>query len=241
MSKLIYSGPRKLTRLKRRSAVVAFSAGDVYQIAEIVRRQRGGAAIVMGRLSPRTRNAQVEMYQNGDVDFLIATDAIGMGLNLDLSHVALSSQVKFDGHKKRKLLPAEIAQIAGRAGRHVNDGSFGVTDACPPLDVDTIEAIEYHRFEPLKSFYWRNSNLNFSSVRELLNSLEAPPPLPFLFRKRDALDHRAITALVEKASVRDMLAGPEEVKLLWSVASIPDFRQSLHENHYDMLAKLLSL
>ena len=238
LSRLTYAGPRKLTRLPRRSAVVAFSAADVYQIAELVRRQRGGAAVVMGRLSPRTRNAQVELYQNGDVDFLIATDAIGMGLNLDVAHVALSADIKFDGRRMRKLYPSEMAQIAGRAGRHLHDGSFGVTDGCRPLEVELIEAIEQHRFEPVKAFYWRNRALNFSSIDALLASLEAPPPLPFLFRKGDALDHQALVALAGRQAVRDRVAGTRDVRLLWAVASIPDFRQSLHENHYDMLADL---
>jgi len=238
LSRLSYAGPRKLTRLPRRSAVVAFSAADVYQIAELVRRQRGGAAVVMGRLSPRTRNAQVELYQNGDVDFLIATDAIGMGLNLDLTHVALSADVKFDGRRMRKLFPTEMAQIAGRAGRHINDGSFGITDGCRPLEPEMIEAIEQHRFEALRTFYWRNSDLNFSSIEALVGSLEMPPPLPFLFRKGDALDHQALLALAGRAPVRAAVAGAADIRLLWAVASIPDFRQSLNDNHYDMLANL---
>ena len=238
LSRLSYAGPRKLTRLPRRSAVVAFSAADVYQIAELVRRQRGGAAVVMGRLSPRTRNAQVELYQNGDVDFLIATDAIGMGLNLDLTHVALSADVKFDGRRMRKLFPTEMAQIAGRAGRHINDGSFGITDGCRPLEPEMIEAIEQHRFEALRTFYWRNSDLNFSSIEALVGSLEMPPPLPFLFRKGDALDHQALLALAGRAPVRAAVVGAADIRLLWAVASIPDFRQSLNDNHYDMLANL---
>ena len=238
MSKLAYAGPKKLTRLPRRSAIVAFSAADVYQIAEFVKRQRGGAAVVMGRLSPRTRNAQVELYQNGDVDFLIATDAIGMGLNLDLGHVALSADMKFDGRQMRKLLPSEMAQIAGRAGRHMNDGSFGVTDGCHALEPEMIDAIEQHRFAPLRAFYWRSRNLAFSSIDQLLGSLEAPPPLPFLFRKGDALDHQALTALASRAEIRNAVSGARDVRLLWAVASIPDFRQSLHENHYDMLANI---
>jgi ATP-dependent RNA helicase SUPV3L1/SUV3 len=236
MSRLVYAGPKKLTRLPRRSAVVAFSTSDVYQIAEFVRRQRGGAAVVMGRLSPRTRNAQVDLYQNGDVDFLIATDAIGMGLNLDLGHVALSADVKFDGRHMRKLSPAEMAQIAGRAGRHVMDGTFGVTDSCRVLEPEVIEAIEQHRFAPLRSFYWRNRALNFGSVELLIESLEAPPPLPFLFRKGDALDHQALVALAARKEVRAAVQGAADVRLLWAVASIPDFRQSLHESHYDLLA-----
>ena len=238
MSRLAYAGPKKLTRLPRRSAIVAFSAADVYQIAEFVKRQRGGAAVVMGRLSPRTRNAQVELYQNGDVDFLIATDAIGMGLNLDLGHVALSADMKFDGRQMRKLLPSEMAQIAGRAGRHMNDGSFGVTDGCHALEPEMIDAIEQHRFAPLRVFYWRSRDLTFSSIDQLLGSLEAPPPLPFLFRKGDALDHQALTALASRDDIRSAVSGARDVRLLWAVASIPDFRQSLHENHYDMLANI---
>ena len=238
MSRLTYGGPKKLTRLPRRSAVVAFSAADVYQIAEFIKRQRGGAAAVMGRLSPRTRNAQVDLYQNGDVDFLIATDAIGMGLNLNLGHVALSADMKFDGRKLRKLLPSEMAQIAGRAGRHMNDGSFGVTDGCRALEPEMINAIEQHRFAPLRAFYWRSRDLGFSSVDSLLASLETPPPLPFLFRKGDALDHQALTALAGRPDICAAISGARDVRLLWAVASIPDFRQSLHENHYDMLASL---
>jgi len=238
MSRLSYAGSKKLTRLPRRSAVVAFSAADVYQIAEFVKRQRGGAAVVMGRLSPRTRNAQVELYQNGDVDFLIATDAIGMGLNLDLGHVALSADMKFDGRRMRKLLPSEMAQIAGRAGRHMNDGSFGVTDGCRPLEPEMIDAIEQHRFAPLRAFYWRSRDLGFASIDQLLASLEAPPPLPFLFRKGDALDHQALTALASRPEIRAAVSGTRDVRLLWAVASIPDFRQSLHENHYEMLANI---
>jgi len=238
LSRLSYAGPKKLTRLPRRSAVVAFSTSDVYQIAEFVRRQRGGAAVVMGRLSPRTRNAQVELYQNGDVDFLIATDAIGMGLNLDLGHVALAADMKFDGRHMRKLFPAELAQIAGRAGRHVMDGSFGVTDGCRVLEPEIIDAIEQHRFAPLKSFYWRNRGLNFQSVETLIESLEAPPPLPFLFRKGDALDHQALIALAARPELRAAVSGAADVRLLWEVASIPDFRQSLHESHYELLAGL---
>lgn len=236
MSQLTYSGPKKLTRLPRRSAVVAFGVADVYQIADLVKRQRGGAAVVMGRLSPRTRNAQVELYQNGDVDFLISTDAIGMGLNLDLSHVALAADVKYDGRRMRKLSPAEMAQIAGRAGRHINDGTFGVTDGCQALEAEVVEAIEQHRFQPLRAMYWRNCDLDFSSIEALLHSLEAPPPLPFLFRKGDALDHQGLAALAERPGITAAASTPAAVRLLWDVACIPDFRQSLNENHYDMLA-----
>ena len=238
LSTLSYAGSKKLTRLPRRSAVVAFGVSDVYQIAEFVRRQRGGAAVVMGRLSPRTRNAQVELYQNGDVDFLVATDAIGMGLNLDLNHVALAADMKFDGRKMRRLTAAETAQIAGRAGRHTNDGTFGVTDGCELPEPELIEAIEQHRFLPLRSFWWRSRKLDFSSIDALQESLEAPPPLPFLFRKADALDHRALITLADRADIHAMVGDASRVRLLWEVACIPDFRQSLNEDHYDLLAGL---
>ena len=238
LSQLSYAGSRKLTRLPRRSAIVVFGVADVYQIAEFVRRQRGGAAVVMGRLSPRTRNAQVELYQNGDVDFLVATDAIGMGLNLDLNHVALAADMKFDGRQTRRLKAAETAQIAGRAGRHTNDGTFGVTDGCEPPEQEMIEAIEQHKFQPLRNFWWRSRNLDFSSVAMLQESLEAPPPLPFLFRKADALDHRALITLAERNDVQGMLGDAAKVRLLWDVACIPDFRQSLNDDHYDLLAGL---
>ena len=237
-STLTYAGSKKLTRLPRRSAIVAFGVSDVYQIAEFVRRQRGGAAVVMGRLSPRTRNAQVELYQNGDVDFLVATDAIGMGLNLDLNHVALAADMKFDGRKMRRLTAAETAQIAGRAGRHTNDGTFGVTDGCEAPEPELVEAIEQHRFPPLRSFWWRSRKLDFTSIDALQESLEAPPPLPFLFRKADALDHRALITLSERPDVRAMITDAASVRLLWDVACIPDFRQSLNEDHYDLLAGL---
>jgi len=238
LSQLSFAGSKKLTRLPRRSAIVAFGVGDVYQIAELVRRQRGGAAVVMGRLSPRTRNAQVELYQNGDVDFLVATDAIGMGLNLDLGHVALASDMKFDGRQMRRLSAAEMAQIAGRAGRHTNDGTFGVTDGCEVPEPEMIEAIEQHRFAPIRSFWWRSRDIDFSSVESLLASLEAPPPLPFLLRKADAIDHRALVALAERPAIHERAVGAQQVNLLWDVACIPDFRQSLSDDHYDLLATL---
>ena len=238
LSQLSFAGSKKLTRLPRRSAIVAFGVADVYQIAELVRRQRGGAAVVMGRLSPRTRNAQVELYQNGDVDFLVATDAIGMGLNLDLGHVALASDMKFDGRQMRRLTAAEMAQIAGRAGRHTNDGTFGVTDGCEVPEPEMIEAIEQHRFEPIRGFWWRSRDVDFASVDTLMASLEAPPPMPFLLRKADAIDHRALVALAERPATRERAVGARQVRLLWDVACIPDFRQSLSDDHYDLLATL---
>src|SRR3954451_1560998 len=168
LSQLTYAGPAKLVRLPPRSAVVAFSAGEVYAIAELIRRRRGGCAVVMGRLSPRTRNAQVQLYQEREVDFLVATDAIGMGLNMDVDHVAFAGLGKFDGHRPRRLTASEVAQIAGRAGRGMRDGTFGTTADCPPLDDDLIRAVENHQFEPLDQIYWRNEDLDLSSVDALL-------------------------------------------------------------------------
>ena len=238
LSRLTYSGVRKVTRLQRRSAIVAFSAADVYALAETVRRQRGGCGIVMGALSPRTRNKQVEMYQNGDVDFLIATDAIGMGLNMDIHHVALASDMKFDGRYMRRLVPQEIAQIAGRAGRHTRDGTFGMTDGVEPLEPEEIVAIENHQFPPLRGLYWRARDLDFSSPRALVSSLEAPPPQPFLQRQADATDHTTLAAMAETQSVKELANSPGRVRLLWDVASIPDFRNMMTDNHTTMLTRI---
>ena len=188
LSTLIHTGDKKLTRLPRRSAIVAFSADEVYAIAELIRRQRGGAAVVMGSLSPRTRNAQVELYQSGDVDYLIATDAIGMGLNLDVDHVAFASDRKFDGYQFRKLNPAELAQIAGRAGRAQRDGTFGTTGRCPPFEDDLVHALESHSFEPIKVLQWRNTDLEFSSIGALQASLAMTPTEPGLTRAPIAED-----------------------------------------------------
>ena len=200
-------GPQKLTRLPPRSAVVAFSAGEVYAIAELIRRRRGGCAVVMGRLSPRTRNAQVALYQEKEVDFLVATDAIGMGLNMDVDHVAFARLFKFDGHRPRPLNPAEVAQIAGRAGRGMRDGTFGTTADCPPLDEDLVDAVEAHRFEPLDQLFWRNSDLDFAHVDSLLDSLLAPPPRPGLVRGNDATDLQTLAALAREPDIRDMARG----------------------------------
>src|ERR671932_2607375 len=175
LSTLSYAGEKKITRLPRRTAIVAFSADEVYAIAELIRRQRGGAAVVLGALSPRTRNAQVAMYQNGDVDYLVATDAIGMGLNLDVDHVAFASDKKFDGFRFRKLYPAELGQIAGRAGRYMRDGTFGTSGRCPPFDAETVDALENHYFDPVQVLQWRNSDLNFSTLAKLRHSLAGPP------------------------------------------------------------------
>ncbi len=191
-STLRYTGVKKVTRLPPRSAVVAFAVADVFAIAELMRRQRGGAAVVMGALSPRARNAQVGLFQSGEVDYLVATDAIGMGLNMDLDHVAFAKLVKFDGRAPRRLSAPEIAQIAGRAGRHMSDGTFGVTGDEDGIDPEVVEAVENHRFDPLTRLYWRNSRLEFRSVGQLMKSLEERPRRPGLVPAREADDHRAL-------------------------------------------------
>jgi ATP-dependent RNA helicase SUPV3L1/SUV3 len=238
LSRLTYDGARKITRLPRRSAVVAFSAGDVYVLAELVRQQRGGAAVVLGALSPRTRNAQVEMYQNGEVDYLIATDAIGMGLNMDIDHVAFAEDTKFDGRMPRRLAPQELAQIAGRAGRHMNNGTFGVTGDCPGFDEEVVEAIEEHSFEPLRAMYWRSNDLSYQSLRDLRRTLEHHPPHPFFVRKRDADDHRALESLSRAPEIVERANARSRVRLLWEVCQVPDFRKTMAESHTRLLTDL---
>jgi ATP-dependent RNA helicase SUPV3L1/SUV3 len=237
-SRLSYAGQKKTTRLQRRAAIVAFSAAEVYRLAELLRRQRGGAAVVMGALSPRTRNAQVELYQNGDVDFLIATDAIGMGLNMDIGHVALADDAKFDGQSMRRLSPAELAQIAGRAGRHTTDGTFGVTEDCRPLEQEVIDAIETHYFPPIRQLYWRARKLNFNTLDGLLKSLEKAPPYTFLVRKGDGVDHLTLQALAERPDIRTLADSPGRLRILWDVAQIPDFRKTLTDSHVVMVARI---
>jgi len=237
-SELTYTGPRKLTRLSPRSAIVAFSASDVYSIAEMVRRQRGGAAVVLGALSPRTRNAQVGLYQAGEVDYLVATDAIGMGLNMDVDHVAFAALRKFDGRAPRGLEASEVAQIAGRAGRHMNDGTFGTTGDIGGLEPDIVEAVESHAFPPLKSLQWRNAELRFTSVEALQGSLNRPPDRPGLIRSREADDQLALQALARDEEVLKRAASPDHVRLLWDVCQIPDFRKSLAEQHTRLLGAI---
>ena len=239
-STLSYTPPAKVTRLPRRSAVVAFTAQDVYALAELVRRQRGGAAVVLGALSPRTRNAQVALYQAGEVDYLIATDAIGMGLNMDLGHVALASLSKFDGHERRPLHAPEIGQIAGRAGRHMQDGTFGTTQDVGGLDARTIEAVEGHDFAALRQLRWRSAALDLGSLAGLLESLDAPPPAPCLLRTGSALDHVSLKVLARRPAIRERAASPAGVRLLWSVCQIPDFRKTLTEAHLHLLDTVFS-
>jgi ATP-dependent RNA helicase SUPV3L1/SUV3 len=238
MSTLSYTGSKKISRMPPRSAIVGFSVENVYAIAELIRRQKGGCAVVMGALSPRTRNAQVALYQNGDVDYLVATDAIGMGLNLDIKHAAFSATAKFDGRRMRPLFPHELAQIAGRAGRHTEDGTFGVTGEARPFDEDLVEAIETHRFAPVKKLHWRNESLDFGSAERLIRSLEEPTSNEWLTRARDADDLLALKALAALPEVQDRLTEPKRVQLLWDVCRIPDFRSSSGAEHTTLLTRI---
>jgi len=230
-SQLVYDGPKKLTRLPRRSAIVAFSADQVYAIAELIRRQRGGAAVVMGSLSPRTRNAQVELFQSGEVDFLVATDAIGMGLNMDVDHVAFAGLRKFDGRRLRWLYPQEIGQIAGRAGRFRKDGTFGVTGEAGDLDPDVIAAVEGHAFAPIVAAEWRNARLDFSSLEGLRKSLVAPPPSPGLKMSDEAQDETTLRQLAGDELVQRRCRDRANLQRLWEVCQTPDFRKSTQDEH----------
>ncbi|MBR9972387.1 helicase-related protein [Magnetospirillum sulfuroxidans] len=238
LSSLTYSGAKKLNRLPPRSAVVAFSAAEVYAMAEYVRRQRGGAAVVLGALSPRTRNAQVGLYQAGEVDYIVATDAIGMGLNMDVDHVAFAGLRKFDGRAPRRLDATEIAQIGGRAGRHMNDGTFGTTADVTGIDPDVVEAVENHVFQPLTALSWRNSALRFATTAALLASLERAPEQQGLIRAREADDHLALTILAADDDIKRLTTHPERVKLLWEICQIPDFRKVMADNHTRLLGQI---
>lgn len=238
MSQLVYAGAKKISRMPARSAIVGFSVDNVYAIAELIRRQKGGAAVVMGALSPRTRNAQVALYQNGEVDYLVATDAIGMGLNLDIDHVAFSALSKFDGRRMRPLAPNELAQIAGRAGRGMADGTFGVTGEAPPLDDGMAQAIMDHRFTPLKKLNWRSAALQFGTVDRLIQSLEQAPTDESLVRAREADDLVALRSLNGVAEVAARASDPASVRLLWDVCRIPDFRGISHAEHATLLESI---
>ncbi len=237
-SDLAYTGAKKLTRLPRRSAVVGFSAEDVYGIAELIRRQRGGAAVVLGALSPRTRNAQVELYQSGDVDFLVATDAIGMGLNMDVDHVAFAARDKFDGARLRPLRADEAGQIAGRAGRYMNDGTFGVTADCEPFEEELVQRIESHRYDPVRVLQWRNSALDFRSIAALTDSLDAPPPERGLTRARPASDAVALKFLSADEEVTALAASRDAVIRLWDVCQLPDFRKLSTDDHVRLVKNI---
>ncbi len=240
LSQLAHAGAAKLTKLPPRSAVVAFSAAEVYAIAEAIRRRRGGCAVVMGRLSPRTRNAQVALYQDKEVDFLVATDAIGMGLNMDVNHVAFARLSKFDGHRPRPLRATEVAQIAGRAGRGMRDGTFGTTAECPPLDDELVRAVEGHSFEPLTHLAWRNPTLDFAHIDALLAGLQAAPPVPVLVRGNEASDLETLATLARDADIRALARGRSRVKLLWEACQIPDFRKIADDSHARLCARVFA-
>ncbi|CAD7047614.1 helicase [Pseudorhizobium endolithicum] len=238
MSQLFYAGQKKITRLPQRSAIVAFSADEVYAIAELIRRQRGGAAVVLGALSPRTRNAQVGLYQEGDVEYLVATDAIGMGLNLDVDHVAFAQDRKFDGFQFRNLTPGEMGQIAGRAGRHVRDGTFGVTGQVRPLDEELVERIESHEFEDVKVLQWRSKALDFASIRDLRASLNVAPSIAGLTRALPATDSQALDHLSRYPEIIDAATTPARVERLWEACALPDYRRIAPAQHADLISTL---
>ena len=240
LSKLTYSGYKKISRIKPRSAIIAFSVDDVYALAEFVRRQKGGAAVVMGSLSPKTRNSQVEIYQSGDVDFLIATDAIGMGINMDIDNVYFSGLKKYDGKKIRDLRDSEIGQISGRAGRYMNDGSFGTTGDCERLTDEQIDKVENHRFDNVLNIFWRNSNLDFTSSQNLIQSLSVRPPQDNLQRNKDLIDETTFRFLVSEKSNLNFNNHQHFVKLLWECCQIPDFTKSSYNEHTDIIYKVFS-
>lgn len=238
LSKLTYAGEKKITRLPPRSAIVAFSAAEVYTVAELIRRQRGGAAVVLGALSPRTRNAQVALYQSGDVDFLVATDAIGMGLNLDVDHVAFAGSRKFDGHVHRELTPSELGQIAGRAGRHMNDGTFGVTGGVESFSSDLIERLESHTFESVKALQWRTRVLDFDSLDRLRDSLRDSPVEKRLARARMADDTLALENVSHDRELTALATTRDAVSRLWDVCQVPDYRKISTQDHAELIATL---
>src|SRR4051794_39782257 len=238
LSRLTFAGEKKVSRLPNRTAIVAFSAEEVYAIAELIRRQRGGAAVVLGALSPRTRNAQVELYQSGDVDYLVATDAVGMGLNLDVDHVAFAADKKFDGFRFRKLYPAELGQIAGRAGRYMRDGTFGTSGRCPPLEAETIAALENHSFDPLRVLQWRNPDLDFSTLATLQESLAEQPREHGLLRAPMGEDVLALEHVACEDDVRGFARSKAAVQRLWDVCQVPDYRKVSPAGHADLVGQL---
>lgn len=238
LSQLFYAGQKKITRLPHRSVIVAFSADEVYAIAELVKRQRGGAAVVIGALSPRTRNSQVALYQEGDVEYLVATDAIGMGLNLDVDHVAFAQDRKFDGFQYRNLNAGELAQIAGRAGRHLRDGTFGVTGQTQPFDPELVERIESHAFDPVRVLQWRSKSLDFSSLTSLKRSLEVTPGLQGLTRALPAVDQQALEHLTRYPDILELATTRERVEKLWEICALPDYRRITSLQHSDLVASI---
>ena len=241
-SKLSYGGYKKISRLDRKTAIIAFSIEEVYAIAELIRRQKGGATVIMGSLSPKTRNSQVELYQSGDVDYLVATDAIGMGLNMDIDEIYFSNLKKFDGKKTRRLNLVEMSQIAGRAGRYKNNGSFGTTGDCEALNSDEIEKIENHTLPDTKMLYWRNQNLNFDNEEKFIFSIEKKPTNKSLIRTSESLDEIVLRLLLKKNKENNIYRN--NLKLLWECCQIPDFEKKAYGQHINIVEtvfKFLSL
>jgi ATP-dependent RNA helicase SUPV3L1/SUV3 len=238
LSKLSYVGHKKISRINRKTVIIAFSTEEVYAIAELIRRQKGGAAIVMGSLSPKTRNAQVQLYQSGDVDFLVATDAIGMGINMDLENVFFSNLKKFDGRKLRRLNMSEIGQIAGRAGRYLNDGNFGITGDCKEISADEVEILENHKFEEIKMLFWRNSNLNFNNALSLIKSLEEKPNKDWLRRIHECGDEKLLKYFLKDMESYNIKDNQETLELLWECCQIPDFVKKTYGNHLEVVSKV---
>ncbi len=241
LSKLSYEGYKKISRIDRKTAIIAFSSEEVYAIAELIRRQKGGAAIVMGSLSPKTRNAQVELYQSGDVDFLVATDAIGMGINMDLNYVYFSNLRKFDGKKLRRLNLSEIGQIAGRAGRYLNDGSFGITGDCKEINAEEVELLENHKFEEIRTLFWRNSNLNFNNPYSLIKSLEVKPQKEWLRKIHECDDEKALKFFLRDKDFEKINFESRNLNLLWECCQIPDFVKKTYGNHYEVIENVFKL
>ena len=240
LSKLSYIGHKKISRINRKTAIIAFSTEEVYAIAELVRRQKGGAAIVMGSLSPKTRNAQVQLYQSGDVDFLVATDAIGMGINMDLENVFFSNLKKFDGRKLRRLNMSEIGQIAGRAGRYLNDGNFGITGDCKEISAEEVELLENHKFEEIRILFWRNSNLNYNNALSLIKSLEEKPNRDWLRKIHECEDEKLLRYFLKDMEGHNIQNNQETLKLLWECCQIPDFVKKNYGNHLEVVSKVFS-
>jgi len=240
LSKLSYVGHKKISRIDRKTAIIAFSAEEVYAIAELVRRQKGGAAIVMGSLSPKTRNAQVELYQSGDVDFLVATDAIGMGINMDLENVYFSNLKKFDGKKLRRLNLSEIGQIAGRAGRYLNDGNFGITGECNEINAEEVELLENHKFEEIRTLIWRNSDLNFNNASSLIKSLDEKTNKDWLRRVNECEDEKVLKYFLKDLSKNKISNNKQSLSLLWECCQIPDFVKKTYGNHLEVVSKVFN-
>ena len=238
LSKLTFTGHKKISRIERKSAIIAFSAEEVYAIAELVRRQKGGASIVMGSLSPKTRNAQVELYQSGDVDYLVATDAIGMGINMDLENVFFSNLKKFDGKKLRRLNLSEMGQISGRAGRYLNDGYFGITGDCSEINSEEVENLETHNFEEIRTIYWRNFNLNFNNSESLLRSLDEKPNKEWLRRINECEDEKVLKYFLKDSNKYKITNNNKELRLLWECCQIPDFVKKTYGHHLEVVNKV---